>query len=79
MAALKARDIEYLIRDSLEQYKRADVIAMALNQSSNIKIHRHKMATTAQQHEYVEDCMVESNLLDTVERSAQGIGETTGD
>ncbi len=37
------------------------------------------MAATTQQHEYMEDRMVESNLLDAVERSTQGIGETAGD
>ncbi len=52
------------------------VFAMVLNQSNNIKIHRHKMAATTQQYEYVEDCMVESNFLDTVQYSTQGIGDT---
>ena len=63
----------------LKQYKQEDAIATDLNQSNNIKIHRNKMAATTQQHEYMEDCMVESNFLDAVERSTQGIGETARD
>ena len=79
MAAQKAKDIECLIRGALKQYKQADAIATDLNQSNNIKIHRNKMADTTQQHEYVEDCMVEANFLDTVQCSTQGIGETASD